>query len=498
MSAPAAPGLDEPTGSIWRQPYVAVTVANLTVVALVAFDGLAIVAALPSITDDLGDVALVPWVITGFLAASAIAGIAAGPVIDAVGVRRTFRVTGVWFLATSALVAVAPTMPLLVAARVLQGAGGGLVIAVALAAVGLAYPADLRPRAFAANSMVWGTLGFGGPVLVALLLAVGSWRWVFLAQVPLAAVALAMGWNALPSTRERPERIRLDWTGTGLIAVVVVASLLGVSQLGFRWWLSGVGVAVAAAAVGLYWRHSGRAASPVLERGHLTRFPLKRIHLTSGFALIAGLAADNYLPLYVQTVWGWDEASAAFSVLFLTVGWSVGAVAVSRLLGRFTESELIRAGAFLMPWVMIAAGVAVATSAPLVILFGCYLGAGLAIGFVSTTGLTLLQASSGPSEMGRTNSAHQFIRTLCITYGVAIGGAILLAVVDRRSGDVETVRDLLGGDDAVINADTVDGVEAGFVAVHVFAVVAAFACVAAAVALHRHMRRSETAVGAGA
>ena len=54
--------------SIWRAPYATVTVANLTVVALVAFDGLAIVAALPSITDDLGDVALVPWVITGFLA----------------------------------------------------------------------------------------------------------------------------------------------------------------------------------------------------------------------------------------------------------------------------------------------------------------------------------------------------------------------------------------------------------------------------------------------
>ena len=136
--------------SIWRPPYVTVTVANLTVVALVAFDGLAIVAALPSITDDLGDVALVPWVITGFLATSAIAGLAAGPVIDAVGVRRTFRVTGVWFLITSVLVAVAPNMETLVAARVLQGFGGGLVIAVALAAVGLAYPVALRPRAFAA------------------------------------------------------------------------------------------------------------------------------------------------------------------------------------------------------------------------------------------------------------------------------------------------------------------------------------------------------------
>ena len=145
---------DAASGGIWSPDYVAVTLANLTIVAIAAFDELALDAALPAIADDLGNVALLPWVITAFLATSAVAGIAAGPIIDAVGVRRTFRVTGVWFLAASALAAIAPTMPLLVVARALQGIGGGLVIAVALAAVGLAYPGRLRARAFAANSMV--------------------------------------------------------------------------------------------------------------------------------------------------------------------------------------------------------------------------------------------------------------------------------------------------------------------------------------------------------
>lgn len=84
-------------GGIWSADYLPVTLANLTIVAIVAivaYDGLALIAALPAIADDLGDVALLPWVITAFLAMSAIAGITAGPVIDAVGVRRTFRVTG--------------------------------------------------------------------------------------------------------------------------------------------------------------------------------------------------------------------------------------------------------------------------------------------------------------------------------------------------------------------------------------------------------------------
>lgn len=474
--------------SIWRAPYATVTVANLTVVALVAFDGLAIVAALPSITDDLGDVALVPWVITGFLATSAIAGLAAGPVIDAVGVRRTFRVTGMWFLITSVLVAIAPNMETLVAARVLQGFGGGLVIAVALAAVGLAYPVTLRPRAFAANSMVWGTLGFGGPVIVAGLLAIGSWRLVFLAQIPLTVVALAMGWRSLPSTRDKPIRIQIDWYGVGLITGLVMASLVGVASIGSTWAGAIAGVVIAVACAALLWRHSGRPGDPVLARIHLTRFPLRRIHLTSGMVLIAGLAADNYLPLYTRTVKGWSESAAAFSVMFLTIGWTGAAFVVSRVVGRRTEADLILFGSLLSLPSLVVAGAAVAADWPMAVVLAAYFCVGLSVGFISTAGLNLLQASSDPAEMGRTNSAHQFIRTLCITYGVAIGGAVLLFVVDRQAGDVEAVRELLGGDDAAIDPSTIDGIRDGFAAVHIFSVAAAVTCIGAAVVLWRQTR----------
>lgn len=481
----AADPTGEDVGSIWSGRYLPITLANLTVVAVAAFDGLAIVAALPSMADDLGRVALLPWVITAFLAMSAIAGIAAGPIIDAIGVRRTFRVTGVWFLLTSLAAAAAPNMPLLVAARALQGIGGGLIISVALTAVGLAYPAALRPRAFAANSLVWGALGFGGPVVVAGLLALGSWRLVFIVQVPITALALAAGWRSLPSTRDRPEKVVVDRTGIALIAVVVFASLVGVSQVSERWWAGVVGAILTAAAVAAYWRHSGRAADPVLSRDHLRRFPMRRIHLTSGLVLVAGLAADNYLPLYTQTTRGWSEAWAAFSVLFLTVGWTAGAIAVSRLLERRREAELILRGATVLVPMVAVAGLLVAIDGPLPLLFAAYFGIGLSIGFISTSGLTLLQGSSTDAEMGRANSAHQFIRTLCITYGVAIGGAILLGFVDFRVGDVEAVRDLLGGEEVVVSEATVDAIADGFAWVHGFSLVVALGCLWAALVLRR-------------
>ena len=136
--------------SIWSRVYLRITVANLTIAAVVGFGGLSLVAALSTIAEDLGQVALLPWVFTGYFATSAIAVVVAGPVIDAVGVRRTFRFTGIWLLLFTAAAAAAPSMPMLVLARTLQGFGEGLVFAVSTATIGLAYPHKLRPRAFAA------------------------------------------------------------------------------------------------------------------------------------------------------------------------------------------------------------------------------------------------------------------------------------------------------------------------------------------------------------
>jgi MFS family permease len=475
------------TGGIWSPRYLPVTLANLTVVAIAAFDGLALIAALPAIADDLGSVSLLPWVITAFLATSAIAGIVAGPIIDGIGVRRTFRATGIWFLVTSAIAAFAPNMALLVVARALQGIGGGLVISVAMSAVGLAYPERLRPRAFAANSMVWGTMGFGGPVVTAALLAAGSWRLIFVVQLPITALALAAGWRSLPSTRDRPARIRTDVRGIALVSVLVAASLVAVSEVGERWVVVGVGAVVAAVGGGLFWRHIGTADAPLVAREHIMRFPLRRIHVTAGLVLVAGLAADNYLPLYVQTTRGRSESFAAFSVIFLTVGWTVAAFVTSRLLDRLRESDVILGGAALMLPAASLTGLSVAFEWPLWLVFLGFFVIGTSIGFVSTAGLTLLQSRSHETEMGRVNSAHQFIRTISITYGVAIGGAILLFVVNRRVGTVEAVRDVLGGEGRVVSADTVAAIGAGFAWIFVFSLVAALVCLVAAVRLHRLM-----------
>ena len=232
-----------------------------------------------------------------------------------------------------------------------------------------------------------------------------------------------------------------------------------------------------------------RRFASVAARIPRRRFPLKRIHLTSGLVLIAGLAADNYLPLYMQTTRGRSESFAAFSVLFLTVGWSSAAFVVSRLLERWSEADAILFGSILMIPAVIGAALGVALTWPIPVIFGAFFVMGLSIGFVSTAGLTLLQASADDSEMGRVNSAHQFIRTIGITYGVAVGGAILLFVVGNQVGDVEVVREVLGGEDVNASGATLEAIRDGLVWVLGFSGIAGLACIAAAMVLWRNTRR---------
>ena len=457
----------------------------VVVQGLAAFDGMAVIAALPSIAADLGDVSLLPWVSTAYLGTSAVAVLIGGPIIDAIGVRRTFRMTGLWFLMASAGAAVAPSMPLLVAVRVVHGFGGGLVMAVVLATVGIAYPASLRRRAFAAVSMVWGVMSFGGPALAGLLLAVGGWRFVFAVQLPLTTLALAVGWSTLPGTRRRPTAISTDWVGVALISSVVVLLLAAVGQIGIRWSVSGGSAALAVAAGAVYWWHAGRVNEPILARTHITRFPLAWVHLTAGLVMIAGLAVENYLPLYVQLTRGRSVEFAAFSITFLSVGWTSGSFIFSRLLSHWRESAVILLGAVLSVPSLAAAGLLVAREGSLTWILGTFVFVGLGVGFVSTASQTLMQAASDESEMGRVNAAHQFVRNLSITLAVALGGAVILSVVEAQVGDVETVRGVLAGEDVTVGAETMAAVGDGLALAHVPSVVMALGCLWVAVSLIR-------------
>lgn len=435
----------QPSSVLSRELLPASTAVYLTV-ALAAFEGLAVGAALPEVAADLGNLELLPWVITAYLLTSGIATIVSGPLVDGLGVRLIFRWAAVVFSVAGFAAAFAPNMQVMVAIRLVQGVGGGLLIAAGLGAVSLLFPEHLVGRAFAANSTVWGVMGLAGPAIAGAMLTFLSWRWIFLINLPLGMLALVVGWRVMPGAVEAAKP-KVDATGVAIVSVFTIATVVAVDELGPT---SLIWLAVALAAGWLYLRRAGRIDDPVVRLRHISEQPYLGLGLSLGLMLVGAVAANVYVPLYVRAGRGASAAFAAASVLFFVFGWTSGANIGSRFLDRHSETFLMTVG-----FALTGPGLAIATAgawadAPLwVVFFGLFF-AGSGLGVSTNAGLTLLRALTPPEQIGRATAAHQFFRNQGITFGAALGGAIILFVVAADVGDIEVVRDIITGDSPAV------------------------------------------------
>ncbi|MCY4068032.1 MAG: MFS transporter [Acidimicrobiaceae bacterium] len=439
--------------------YRAVSVSLIGTVAMASYNNLSVTAALPDIGDDLGRVALLPWVVTVELLAAAVAVLAVGPFIDGAGAQRAFRVTVAAFLAASALCALAPTMELLIAARILQGMGSGALIGTAFTCIGLVYDDTARPWAYALFSSVWGVMGIGGPALAAVLVSTLGWRAVFAFNLPVAAAAAAVGWRRLPQQAPEAAADPLDRRGLVTLSALTVALLLATS--GLNWY----SVALLAAAVLLgfgYARHARAAAAPVVRLEHISGVQWRSIHLLGSLTMAGGTGASVFLPLYLKAGRGSSAAFAAFAVLWMTLGWSTASWVSGAMQQRFHAATVALIGACIISVSAISVTAAVALEAPVAVLLAMFACVGWGIGTISTSSMALLQGRAEPREMGRISSAHHFLRSLGFAYGAAFAGLVIFWAVERSIGDTELVRDLLGDSDLAVDAAVADALRSAY------------------------------------
>ncbi len=455
----------------------ALTMATMTSVAVAAYNNLSVSAALPAIGDDLGNLDLLPWVITIELIASAIAVLAVGPMLDSIGSRTVFRWSMLAFSMSCIACALAPDIWSLIAARGLQGLTTGVIISNVMTALGLGVPESLRPRAYAVNSSVWGVMGVGGPALAAVVLTVADWSAIFWVNLPFAAVATLFGWRAFPEAPEGASQQPLDRRGLTLLVAFTFLSLGAVSTLSL-WAL--LGLAGAAALVAIYVRYEPTVASPILRIRHLVASNVRLLHLTAFLTITGGICANTFLPIYAKGARGVSTSEAAFTVVFLTAGWTAGAFVSSRIAENVGGVRALVASSTWLSVTTLVGALAVWGTWPLWILFAAFVGIGGGLGGVSSTGLAVLQSQAVPVEMGRVNAAHQFVRTLGFSYGAALGGAVLFGVVASRLGDADAARELLSDDVEAVGGAAADALQTGFAwSITLAAVLAAFALVGA-------------------
>jgi MFS family permease len=478
--------------SVFSPQYRSISISTLTAISLAAFDGLGVTAVQSNIAGDLGRVSLLPWVFTSFSLTLTLAALSSGPLIDGLGLKRVYRFSLICFLLASIACSAAPDMITLIIARTVQGIGGGLVVAVALAAIGVTFPENLRSRAFAANSTVWGVMSFAGPALAALLVKSPlHWRAVFAVNIPLTMFAAYIGWNRLPGTPDGAKRMTFDVPGLVLLGVFLSSLLVAATLFDAR---ALIPIMIAAVSGPLYWWHSGRTAHPILARRYLTQRPFGSINLAVFLLFAGGLSVETYVPLYVTGALGKSTEMAAFSVTFMALGWTLASIAVSRLLDRVSNTQVMIGGFCLAVTALSVSLFAYgSTSTPVALVAAMSFLQGAGVGSVTNAGLTLLQRSSSPTEMGRSSAAHQFLRNLGSTVGVAAVSGVLFGVVRHRIGDLEKeIRPLLKGVKGVkVSPQSREAIAVGYQSAHIIAVTLAVIGLGVAISLHRSRQASD-------
>ena len=284
---------------------------------LTMLDGSVVNVALRTIGTDL-DASLVQlqWVVNGYFLSLASLILLGGSLGDRFGRRRVFVIGTIWFAAASLLCGLAPTAEILIAARVLQGIGGALLTPGSLAMIQGAFATEDRSRAIGAWSGLGGIAAAAGPLVGGLLVDHASWRWIFLINLPLAAVTVWLAQRYVPETRDPGATGRFDVAGATLASVALAALTFALTD-----WHSPIapwaGAAAVASGVG-FWLVERRAHPPMVPLG---LFADRTFSAANAMTLVVYAALGAilfFLVLQLQTVAGYTALEAGLATLPVT------------------------------------------------------------------------------------------------------------------------------------------------------------------------------------
>ena len=407
-------------------------------VLLAALDSTVVGTAMPTVIATLGGAHLYPWVFSIYMLASTVMMPVFGGLSDRLGRRGPFIAAAIIFCAGSVVAGAAPSMPIMIAGRGLQGVGAGGILALALIIFGDLFAGPRRGQMQGLITAVWGVASIAGPLLGGIIVDGWSWRWIFLLNLPLGALVIGLVLGGLTETGKHMAGRSLDLAGAGTFLVGVTALMLAVLQSGAPGGVGGLRVgALAVAVLGLaafVWAER-RSADPFLPFGLFAEPVFAAASVAGFFSSAAMFGALIHVPLLVQWGHGTDATTAGLSLMTMSTGWSVGGLIAGQALNRVGFRALSLAGAALMTLGYAALAVRPDIDWGALLVIGGATGIGM--GLVSITLVVAVQNAIEPAHRGVATSALLFFRNVGATLGVAIMGATLTARLGTRLAGLE-------------------------------------------------------------
>jgi EmrB/QacA subfamily drug resistance transporter len=416
------------------EPYVW-KIAGVVILGMIMsiLDTTIVNVALRTLSVDLhSSISQIQWVVTGYLLSLAAVIPVTGWAARRFGAKRVYMTSLVLFTAGSGLCAVAASTTSLVLFRVLQGAGGGMIMPVGQLIMAQVAGPKRMGRVMGIVTMPAMLAPILGPVVGGAILQNLHWSWIFLVNLPVGVLAFALAWRMLPQT-DSGEAGRLDVVGLGLLSSGTTALVYGLSELGTHAsftaptviWPTLAGIAL----IGVFIRHALRVERPLLDVRLYANRVFGAASLTT-FGLGAALfGAMILVPLYYQEV-----RHESVIVTGLLVGpQGLGMLLVMPLVSRFTQR--LGAGRVAIGGVAILSLASiplafVGTSTSIAFISFVLLLRGVGIGFSFMPAMTAAFAALRPSQLSDATPQLNVVQRV----GGAIGTAVLAVVLQRATG----------------------------------------------------------------
>jgi EmrB/QacA subfamily drug resistance transporter len=405
---------------------------------MAAVDQTLLATATPAIAASLGGLRDSSWIAVAYLLASATIVPVYGRLGDLRGKRHMLLIALGIFTLGSLACSAAQTMPQLIAARVLQGLGGGGLMTLSQALVGELVPPIERVRFQGYFALMFTTASVGGPVIGGLLVSHFSWRWLFLANLPLAVFA-AWRLRRLPAGEKHPATEGgSDVPGHLLFAAGAVTALFWLTSGGHRFaWTSPLSLSVLAAALlslSLLAWHERRHRTPFLP---IDLFRDKTIRLSAALVMLFAacmFAIIFFLPIYLQLGHRLSAQISGLLLIPVTAGQVTASLTAARILRRTGEPHIIPVAGMALTSAGLLALALLPPHMMLVIVLGFITGLGL--GTVMPVNQVVVQTVAGRTKLGAATATLSLARSTGGAAGAALFGAVVFAMIpdaDRQT-----------------------------------------------------------------
>ncbi len=403
-------------------------------VLAVGLDGTVLSVALPTLARRLhASESQLQWFSSGYLLVLGAAMLPAGLIGDRYGRKRTMLTALALFGVGSAACAAAPSSSAFIAARTLLGLAGAGVIVMALSALTVMFSEQERPKAVG----VWASANFLalpiGPILGGWLLSHYWWGWVFLINVPVAALGLVAGWALIPESRA-PRRPKLDAVGMIASAAGLAVLTFGLIEAGQHGWgdpgaLAEMGAGLALIIAFFGWeRRLGRTpgAEPLVDPALFRSRAYTWGVVLAAVGVLAMVGVLFTMPQYFQGVLGTDAMGSGLRLLPLIGGLVVAALPADRLAARLGAKVTVTIGfGVLAAGLGLGAATKVGSGGAYVAVWMALVGAGIGLALATTTSLALSELPEERSGIG--SAVLQALNKTAAPLGTAVLGSVLSA-----------------------------------------------------------------------